>query len=129
MAENEARMREKRALTPAQQKLEQSRINRIIEEETGVRPERAKTKVRPASEIYAGSEKIPSQIAEVVGKGLEVATTPQRAALGVVEAVTSQVTGAVSKKAEQQRKRIQQQEELRAKEEQRVREAARKGEQ
>jgi len=129
MAENEARMREKRALTPAQQKLEESRINRIIEEETGVRPEQAKTKVRPASEIYAGSEKIPSQIAEVVGKGLEVATTPQRAALGVVEAVTSQVTGAVSKKAEQQRKRIQQQEELRAKEEQRVREAARKGEQ
>jgi len=129
MAENEARMREKRALTPAQQKLEESRVNRIIEEETGVRPERVKAKVRPASEIYAGSEKIPSQIAEVVGKGLEVATTPQRAALGVVEAVTSQVTGAVSGKAEQQRKRIQQQEELRAKEEQRVREAARKGEQ
>ena len=129
MAENEARMREGRALSPAQQKLEQSRIDRIIEEETGVRPERAKIKVRPASEIYAGSEKIPGQVVEAIGAGLELATTPQRAALGVIESVTSQVTGAVSSKAEQQRKRIQQQEELRAKEEQRLREAARKGEQ
>lgn len=129
MAENEARMREKRALTPAQQKLEQSRIDRVIEEETGVRPERAKTKVRPASEIYAGSEKIPSEIAGAIGAGLELATTPQRAALGVIESVTSQVTSAVSGKAEQQRKRIQQQKELRAKEEQRIREAARRGEQ
>ncbi len=129
MAENEARMREERALTPAQQKLEQSRINRIIEEETGVRPERTKTKVRPASEIYAGSEKNTGQVVGAIGAGLELATTPQRAALGVIESVTSQVTGAVSGKAEQQRKRIQQQKELRAKEEQRVREAARKGEQ
>ena len=142
MAENEARMLEERALTPAQQKLEESRINRIIEEETGVRPERVKAKVRPASEIYAGTD-IGGTLSELagkgveaakggakaIGKGIELATTPQKAALGVVEAVTSQVTGAVSKKAEQQRKRIQQQEELRAKEEQRVREAARKGEQ
>lgn len=129
MAENEAKMREGRELSSAQQKLEKSRINRIIEEETGVRPERVKTKVRPASEIYAGSEKIPSQIAEVVGAGLELATTPQRAALGVIESVTSQVSSAVSGKAEQQRRRIKEQEKLRAKEEQRVREAARRGEQ
>lgn len=117
------RIEEERALSPIQQKLEQDRINQIIEDETGVRPERAKTRVRPASEIYAGSVFTPENYKEALSKGLEIATTPQRMALEAV----GKVKEGLAKKGEASRKRLKQEAERRAEEEARVRAEARKG--
>jgi hypothetical protein len=117
------RIEEERALSPIQQKLEQDRVNQIIEDETGVRPERAKTRVRPASEIYAGSVFTPENYAEALGKGLEIATTPQRMAAELV----GEVGKAIGKKGEASRKRLQQEAKRRAEEEARIRAEARKG--
>lgn len=117
------RIEKERALTPIQQKLEQDRINQIIEDETGVRPERTKTQVKPASEIYAGSVFTPENYKEALSKGLEIATTSQRAVLDVV----SQAGEALSKTGERQRQAIKEEAKRRAEEEARVRAEARKG--
>jgi len=116
LEEARARIEEKRALTPAQQKLEQSRIDRIIEEETGVKPERVRTKVKPASEIYKDVT-VYEDYADLVERGLVMATTPQRAALGLI----SQVGEVISKKGKSQRAALQESTEKRRKEEERLR--------
>lgn len=120
--EAEQRINEARALTPIQEKLEQDRINKIIEDETGVRPERSKTEVKPASEIYKDVT-VFQDYPELVKRGLEIATTPQRMAAELV----GEVGEAIGKKGEASRKRIQQEAERRAKEEARIRAEARKG--